>query len=81
MFVWNMKLSFGERQPFRIWFDYLKICLNDESLSKKVDRDYYKSWNLSEIKNSKFDKLLKSAGSSVNSFPLRNNVLLITSEN
>ena len=30
MFVWNMKLSFGERQPFRIWFDYLKTCLNNE---------------------------------------------------
>ena len=59
MLVWNMKLSFGERQPYRIWFDYLKTCLNDESLSKKVDREYYKSWNLSEIKNSKFDKWFK----------------------
>ena len=37
-----MKLSFGERQPYRIWFDYLKTCLNDESLSKKVDRVFYK---------------------------------------
>ena len=49
MLVWNMKLSFGERQPFRIWFDYLQTCLNDESLSKKVDRKFYKDWNLNLI--------------------------------
>jgi hypothetical protein len=48
-----MKLSFGERQPYRIWFDYLQTCLNDESLSKKVDRKFYKDWNLKLI-NSKY---------------------------
>ena len=56
-------MKFGELQPYRVWFDYLKICLNDESLSKKVDRDYYKSWNLSEIKNSKFDEWFKTHSS------------------
>ena len=56
-------MKFGELQPYRVWFDYLKICLNDESLSKKVDREYYKSWNLSEIKNSKFDKWFKTHSS------------------
>ena len=55
-----MKLSFGERQPFRIWFDYLKICLNDESLSKKVDRNFYKDWHLSSVKTQKFDKWYKT---------------------
>ena len=50
-----MKLSFGERQPFRIWFDYLKTCLNDESLSKKVDRKFYKDWHLTSVKTQKFD--------------------------
>ena len=49
MLVWNMKLSFGERQPYRIWYDYLQTCLNDESLSKKVDRKFYKDWNLNLI--------------------------------
>ena len=55
-----MKLSFGERQPFRIWFDYLKICLNDESLSKKVDRNFYKDWHLNSVKTQKFDKWYKT---------------------
>ena len=60
MLVWNMKLSFGERQPFRIWFDYLKTCLNDESLSKKVDRKFYKDWHLTSVKTQKFDTWYKS---------------------
>ena len=55
-----MKLSFGERQPFRIWFDYLKTCLNDESLSKKVDRNFYKDWHLNSVKTQKFDKWYKT---------------------
>ena len=58
--VWNMKLSFGERQPFRIWFDYLKTCLNDESLSEKVDRKFYKDWHLTSVKTQKFDTWYKS---------------------
>ena len=60
MFVWNMKLSFGEKQPYRIWFDYLKTCLNDESLSQKVDRKFYKDWNLTSVKTQKFDTWLKT---------------------
>ena len=55
-----MKLSFGERQPFRIWFDYLKICLNDESLSKEIDRKFYKDWHLTSIKTQKFDTWYKT---------------------
>ena len=57
---WNMKLSFGERQPYRIWFDYLKTCLNDESLSKKVDKVFYKDWNLTSVKTQKFDTWYKT---------------------
>jgi len=55
-----MKLTFGERQPFRIWFDYLKTCLNDESLSKKVNRKFYKDWNLTSVKTQKFDTWYKT---------------------
>ena len=55
-----MKLSFGERQPFRIWFDYLKTCLNDESLSEKVDRKFYKDWHLTSVKTQKFDTWYKT---------------------
>ena len=53
-------MDFGELQPYRVWFDYLKTCLLDEKLKKKVDKEYYKSWNLSEIKNSTFNKWFKT---------------------
>ena len=53
-------MEFGELQPYRVWFDYLKTCLLDEKLEKKVDKEYYKSWNLSEIKNSTFNKWFKT---------------------
>ena len=53
-------MKFGELQPYRVWFNYLKTCLLDNNLNKKIDRDYYKSWHLSEIKNSKFDKWFKT---------------------
>ena len=56
-------ISFGELQPYRVWFDYLKTCLLDDKLQKKVDREYYKSWNLNEIKNSKFDEWFKTHSS------------------
>ena len=60
IYALSMKLSFGERQPYRIWFDYLKICLNDESLSEKVDRKFYKDWNLTSVKTQKFDTWYKT---------------------
>ena len=53
-------MEFGELQPYRVWFDYLKTCLLDEKLKKKVDKEYYKSWNLSEVKNSTFNKWFKT---------------------
>jgi hypothetical protein len=34
--------------------------LLDEKLNKKIDKEYYKSWNLSEIKNSTFNKWFKT---------------------
>ena len=60
IYALSMKLTFGERQPFRIWFDYLKICLNDESLSEKVDRKFYKDWHLTSVKTQKFDTWYKT---------------------
>ena len=53
-------MEFGELQPYRVWFDYLKTCLLDEKLNKKIDKEYYKSWNLSEITNSTFNKWFKT---------------------
>jgi len=60
IYALSMKLSFGERQPYRIWFDYLKICLSDESLSQKVNRKFYKDWNLTSVKTQKFDTWYKT---------------------
>ena len=34
--------------------------MNDESLSKKVDRKFYKDWHLNEIKKSKFNRWIKT---------------------
>ena len=56
-------MEFGELQPYRVWFDYLKTCLLDEKLNKKIDKVYYKSWNLSEVKNSTFNKWFKTHSS------------------
>jgi len=56
-------MEFGELQPYRVWFDYLKTCLLDDKLNKKIDKVYYKSWNLSEVKNSTFNKWFKTHSS------------------
>ena len=47
------------KQPYRIWFEYLQTCLNHNELSKKVDREFYRSWNLNKVKteiNEVFDQ-------------------------
>jgi hypothetical protein len=54
-----MALTFGEKQPFRVWYQYLQTCLNDKELSNKVDRQFYKDWHLNKVKTEKFDKWLK----------------------
>ena len=38
----------------------MKTCLNDESLSKKIDRVFYKDWNLTSVKTQKFDTWYKT---------------------
>jgi len=50
-----MSFTFGEKQPYRIWFDYLKTCMNDDSLNEKINKDFYKEWDLVSVKNEKFD--------------------------
>lgn len=55
-----MNLTNKQQQPIRLWFEYLKVCLNDESLSKKVNRKFYKDWHLNEIKKSKFNRWIKT---------------------
>lgn len=53
-------MNFKEVQPYRVWYQYLQTCLNDKVLSKKIDREYYKNWNLNLVKTTKFDKWFKS---------------------
>jgi len=53
-------MNFKELQPYRVWYQYLQTCLNDKVLSKKIDREYYKNWNLNLVKTTKFDKWFKS---------------------
>ena len=48
------------KQEYRLWYQYLQTCLNDKVLSKKVDREFYRSWNLSSVKNDKFDTWFKT---------------------
>jgi len=55
-----MKLTFRQLQPYRVWFEYLCVCLNHKELKKKIDRSFYKSWNLSQLKSGKFDKWFKT---------------------
>ena len=55
-----MKTSFGEMQKFRVWYQYLQTALNDNKLSKKVDKQFYKEWHLSQVKKEKFDKWFKT---------------------
>ena len=55
-----MKLTFRQLQPYRIWFEYLCVCLKHKELKKKIDRNFYKSWNLSQLKSGKFDKCFKT---------------------
>ena len=55
-----MKLTFKQLQPLRIWYEYLCVCLKHKELKKKIDRNFYKSWNLSQLKSGKFDKWFKT---------------------
>jgi hypothetical protein len=55
-----MKLTFGEQQPIRLWFEYLKVCLNDKDLSKRVNRNFYKDWQLDLVKIQNFNKWIRT---------------------
>ena len=56
MYIEGMKLSFKELQPYRLWYQYLKSCLADKTLSKKVNQNYYKDWNLNQVKAKTFNQ-------------------------
>jgi hypothetical protein len=43
-------------QPYRVWYEYLQTALNDENYKQKVNKIYYKDWNLNLVKKLKFNK-------------------------
>ena len=53
-----MQFSQKERQPFRLWYEYLQECLKHPKLFK-VNKDVYKSWHLDQVKKLRFDAWLK----------------------
>jgi hypothetical protein len=55
-----VKLTFKQLQPYRIWYEYLCVCLKHKELRKKIDRKFYKSWDLNQLKSGKFDKWFKT---------------------
>ena len=50
-----MSFTFGEKQPYRIWYQYLQTCLNDKDFKNKVNKNFYKDWHLNLVKTQKFD--------------------------
>jgi len=53
-------MSIHGKQPYRLWYQYLQTCLNNKKYNKLIDKDFYRSWNLSEVKTDKFDKWFKT---------------------
>ena len=48
------------KQPYRLWFQYLQTCLNNDKFRKKINTKFYKSWNLNNVKKQKFDEWFKT---------------------
>lgn len=43
-------------QPYRVWYEYLQTALNDKNYKQKINKIYYKDWNLNLVKKLKFNK-------------------------
>lgn len=54
-----MQFSQKERQPFRLWYVYLQECLKHPKLFE-INKDFYKSWHLNQVKKLGFDQWFKS---------------------
>ena len=51
-----MKLNQFTIQPYRIWYEYLNTALNDSNYSHKINKEYYKDWNLNLVKKLTFNQ-------------------------
>ena len=43
-------------QPYRVWYEYLQTALNDKNYKQKINKIYYKDWNLNLVRKFKFNK-------------------------
>jgi len=43
-------------QPYRVWYEYLQTALNDKNYKQKINKIYYKDWNLNLVRKLKFNK-------------------------
>jgi len=50
-------MRFNQRtiQPYRIWYQYLQEALNDKDFSNKINKEFYKDWNLTLVKKQTFN--------------------------
>ena len=45
------------KQNIRVWFDYLKVAIE---LNYNINKEYYRSWHLPQVRKLKFDKWWKT---------------------
>lgn len=51
------RLQIGaEKQNIRVWYNYLQLALD---LKLDINKEYYKKWHLSKVKNMRFDSWYK----------------------
>jgi hypothetical protein len=55
-----MRLNQRTIQPYRIWYQYLQEALNDKDFSNKIDKKFYKDWNLILVKKQTFNHWYKN---------------------
>jgi len=50
-------MRFNQRtlQPYRIWYQYLQEALNDKDFSNKINKEFYRDWNLTLVKKQTFN--------------------------
>ena len=57
------------KQNIRVWFDYLKVALNEKTLTIKqktinltplINKEYYRAWDLPQVRKLSFDKWWKT---------------------
>ena len=50
---YDKELPWGRREPYRLWFEYLKLALNAEEYKTLVNRKFYAAWG--DVANERFE--------------------------